>query len=116
MVTSVDEFVGRKVYYASTVCNNAKEPCPIFPGDTRRIHCSFIDAAAEGDVAACRAVFRRVRNSLFQPLSLFVSVKQRMTNSRRRDYRHSLLGYLSVLVGMPLIFCPPVVTNHEKVL
>ena len=58
----VDEFAGSEFDYVITVCDNANEQCPVFPGDTRRIHWSFDDpAAAEGDAIA---VFRRVRNEI----------------------------------------------------
>jgi arsenate reductase len=43
---SVDEFSGRQFDYVLTVCDNAKEVCPIFPGRTIMIHQSFEDPAA----------------------------------------------------------------------
>ena len=62
---SVDEFSGQEVDYVITVCDNANERCPVFPGNTERIHWSFDDpAAAEGDEAARLAVFRRVRDEI----------------------------------------------------
>ena len=79
---SVDEFIGQGFDYVITVCDNANEHCPIFPGDTQRIHWSFIDpAAAGGDEETRLAVFRRVRSEILQRLRLFVSVKQRTTKS-----------------------------------
>src|SRR5918912_671910 len=54
----VDEFTSQKFDYVITVCDNANERCPIFPGKTERIHWSFDDPAeASGDEAAKRAVF-----------------------------------------------------------
>jgi arsenate reductase (thioredoxin) len=83
---SVDEFIGQEFDYVITVCDNANEHCPIFPGNTQRIHWSFIDpAAAEGDEAARLAVFRRVRNEIQQRLRLFLTVKQRATGSLRGE-------------------------------
>jgi len=62
---SVDEFAGREFDYVITVCDNANEQCPVFPGETTRIHWSFEDpAAAEGDEPARLAVFRRVRDEI----------------------------------------------------
>lgn len=62
---SVDEFAGQQFDYVITVCDNANEQCPIFPGNTTRIHWSFDDpAAAEGDEQSRLAVFRRVRDEI----------------------------------------------------
>jgi arsenate reductase len=71
---SVDEFAGQKFDYVITVCDSAREQCPIFPGKTRRIHWSFDDpASAEGDEDARLAVFRRVRNEIRERLRDFIS-------------------------------------------
>ncbi len=75
---SVDEFAGRDFDCVITVCDNANERCPIFPGNTKRIHWSFGDpAAAGGDEAARLAIFRRVRNEIRERLRLFISVASR---------------------------------------
>ena len=71
---SVDEFAGREFDYVITVCDNARERCPVFPGKTERIHWSFDDpAAAGGDEAARLSVFRRVRNEIENRLRELVS-------------------------------------------
>jgi arsenate reductase len=70
---SVDEFVAQEFDYVITVCDNANEQCPVFPGKTERIHWSFDDpAAAEGDEHARLAVFRRVRDEILNRLRDFV--------------------------------------------
>jgi arsenate reductase len=62
---SVDEFAGQQFDYVLTVCDNARESCPIFPGQTARIHHSFDDPAeAKGTDEERLAVFRRVRDEL----------------------------------------------------
>jgi arsenate reductase len=62
---SVDEFSGREFDYVITVCDNANERCPIFPGRTTRIHWSFADpAAVAGDEATRLAAFRKVRDEI----------------------------------------------------
>ncbi len=61
---SVDEFAGQQFNTVITVCDNAKEACPIWPGSTT-IHHSFEDpATAEGNDEERLAVFRRVRDEI----------------------------------------------------
>jgi arsenate reductase len=70
---SVDEFTGHAFDYVITVCDNARERCPVFPAQTTRIHWSFDDpAAATGDAAARLAVFRRVRDEIRARLGQFI--------------------------------------------
>ena len=71
---SVDEFSGDQFDYVITVCDNAREQCPIFHGDVQRIHWSFDDpAAAPGDESARLIVFRRVRDEIKSRLQDFVT-------------------------------------------
>ena len=66
---SVDEFAGREFDCVITVCDNAKENCPVFPSKTERVHWSFDDpAAAGGSVERRLAVFRRVRDEIRERL------------------------------------------------
>lgn len=70
---SVDEFAGQVFDYVITVCDNARERCPVFPGKTKQIHWSFDDpAAAEGNQEEVLAVFRRVRDEIESRLREFV--------------------------------------------
>ena len=62
---SVDEFADAEFDYVFTVCDNARENCPVFPGKTGRVHWSFDDpAAVEGEWEERMAVFRRVRDEI----------------------------------------------------
>ena len=68
----VDEFAGQAFDYVLTVCDNAKESCPIYPGHTNRLHRSFDDpAAAQGSEPERLAVFRRVRDEIRDYLRTF---------------------------------------------
>jgi arsenate reductase len=60
-----DSFLGTHISCVITVCDNAKERCPIFPGAGKLLHWSFDDpAAAQGTQAEKLAVFRRVRDEI----------------------------------------------------
>jgi arsenate reductase len=62
---SVDEFGGQTFDYVITVCDNAKESCPVFPATTKRIHWSLEDpAAVKGTEEERLAAFRRVRDQI----------------------------------------------------
>lgn len=66
---SVDEFAGQEFDYVLTVCDNARESCPVFNGRAERVHWSFDDpAAAAGGWPERLAVFRRVRGEIDERL------------------------------------------------
>lgn len=70
---SVDEFAGQKFDFVITVCDNARETCPVFPGNAVQIHQSFEDPPEPGTVSheATIAVFRRVRDEIKEILIEF---------------------------------------------
>jgi arsenate reductase len=68
----LDEFAGQTFDYVVTVCDNAREACPMFFGAGKRLHHSFDDpAAAEGTAGERFAAFRRVRDELRDYLAEF---------------------------------------------
>lgn len=70
---SVDEFAGREIDYVITVCDNAKEACPIFPAKTLRMHWPFEDpAAVQGSDAERKAAFRTVRDQIHGRIMVFL--------------------------------------------
>lgn len=61
----VDEFVGWPITAVITVCGNADEACPTFPGRVTRHHWGFRDPAHhEGTEAEIVAEFRAVRDEM----------------------------------------------------
>jgi len=62
---SVEEFKGQGFDYVITVCDNAKESCPIFPGKTQRLHWSINDptgtAGSEDEIVVA---FREARDEI----------------------------------------------------
>lgn len=69
---TVDEFAGETFDYVLTVCDNAKETCPVYPGHGRRLHHNFPDpAAVEGSEEVRLEAFRRVRDEIREYLRNF---------------------------------------------
>ena len=61
----VDEFASQPIDYVLSVCDNAREICPVFPSGTVRMHHSFDDPAdLEGSETERLALFRRVRDEI----------------------------------------------------
>jgi len=62
---NVNEFDGQQFDYVVTVCDDARETCPVFFGGAQKMHHSFEDPAAViGPGEQRLAVFRRVRDEL----------------------------------------------------
>ena len=62
---NIKEYIDQSFDYVITVCDNAAEHCPIFPGNTTRLHWPFKDpAAAHGTDAEIIDQFRRVRDQI----------------------------------------------------
>jgi arsenate reductase len=62
---SVDEFIDQPFDYVVTVCDNAQQSCPFFPGGKEYIHRGFDDpAACQGTEEEILACFRRSRDEI----------------------------------------------------
>lgn len=62
---SMNEFLAQRIDTVITVCGNADQACPMFPGQLHRYHWGFDDPAhATGSEAEILAVFRRVRDQI----------------------------------------------------
>ena len=71
---SVDEFVEQAFDYVITVCDAARETCPVFPNAKTHLHWSFEDpAVARGSEEQILSVFRRVRDEIRARLEGFVA-------------------------------------------
>ncbi len=71
---NLDQYAGSSFDYAITVCDEAREGCPIFPGASRQLHWSLPDpAAALGDESARLDAFRRARDDLAARIRQFIS-------------------------------------------
>jgi arsenate reductase len=73
---SVVEMMGEQFDYVVTVCDHAREACPVFPGRATKLHWSFDDpASAEGSEEERLEVFRRVRDEIVSGIREFISAR-----------------------------------------
>lgn len=79
---NVDEFVDQSFDYVITVCDNAKEVCPVFTGDVKhQLHIPFDDPAdATGTEEEVLAVYKRVRNEIKEEFTQFYNEKKQSVN------------------------------------
>ena len=83
---NLDEFLGQRFDYVITVCDNAAERCPVFPGDPERIHWSFPDpAAVEGDEAVKIVAFQETLRGLRRRLDPFIIVARDAAKATTRN-------------------------------
>ena len=70
----LNEYLAQPFDYVITVCDDAAETCPIFPGPARRIHWSFPDPAAISGSDDMRfAVFRETRDAIERRLKTWLA-------------------------------------------
>ncbi len=75
---SVNEFLGQSFDYVVTVCDQARQSCPIFPGVHESLHWGYEDPAeATGTEEERLAVFRRVFIQMAERVKQFAIVTQR---------------------------------------
>jgi arsenate reductase (thioredoxin) len=81
---SMIEFMDRDIETVITVCGNADQACPIFPGQVNRHHWPFEDPAhATGSEAEVREVFRRVRNEIRRTFTAYADGRRDALKVRR---------------------------------
>lgn len=62
---SVDDFLGQEIDLVVTLCGEAQETCPFFPGGKKRIHQGFQDpGACAGSEAEIMDCVRRIRDEI----------------------------------------------------
>jgi arsenate reductase len=75
---SVDEYLGQSFDYVVTVCDQARQVCPVFPGVHESLHWGYDDPAeATGSEEERLAVFRRVFIQIGERVRQFATVTRR---------------------------------------
>lgn len=83
-----NEFLSRPVETVITVCGNADQACPIFPGQANRYHWGFDDPAhAQGSEEEKLLVFRRVRDEIRRAFEAYAA-------GRKDQAKHEALQML----------------------
>lgn len=91
---SVREFVGQKFDYVITVCDNAKQSCPVFPGKYEKIHWNLKDPAqAQGTKEEKLKLFREVRNQIKENILSFLELPR-----DKADLKCPLCGYIQEVI------------------
>ena len=71
---SLSLYSGQEFNYVITVCDRAREACPVFPGAAKQLHWGFDDPAhAEGSAEQKMTVFRRVREEIKHRIQSFLT-------------------------------------------
>ena len=79
---SLNESTGQDLDYVITVCDNANEVCPVFPGRVQRLHWPFADpAAVVGSEEQRKSAFRKIRDQIHGRIMVFLGEQ----HARPRD-------------------------------
>jgi arsenate reductase len=75
---SVGEYLGQRFDYVITVCDQARQVCPVFPGVHESLHWGYEDpAAVEGSEEARLAAFRSTLTMMATRIRAFITLVQR---------------------------------------
>ncbi len=82
---SVERYLGQRFDWVITVCDQARENCPVFPGAEQTGHWGFEDPSrAEGSEEERLQIFRRVRDEIARRLRIFLLGAERDDLPERR--------------------------------
>jgi thioredoxin type arsenate reductase len=82
---TIDGFLGEQFDYVITVCDRAREACPVFPGSTSTLHWSLDDPSeVEGTDEQKLAAFRQTEIDLAALIRPFIEVALRAAGSKQQ--------------------------------
>lgn len=70
---SISKFREEEFDYVITVCNQAREACPVFPGGGKKMHWDIKDPVGPGSEAERLALFRKIRDELSRRIKDFIA-------------------------------------------
>lgn len=73
----VNQYIDQHFDYVITVCDSARETCPVFPSDTQTIHWSFADPSAVQDPKERTEAFERTARQLTTRIQYFLTILAR---------------------------------------
>ncbi|MBS1258306.1 MAG: Arsenate reductase [Candidatus Scalindua arabica] len=74
---TVNEFIGQDFSYVITVCDGAKEFCPVFPGKYKALHWSIEDPASiSGTEEEMMKVFRKALQNILENVKHFITTNK----------------------------------------
>jgi arsenate reductase len=83
---SVNQFLGEQFDYVITVCDNARESCPVFPGAHESLHWGYDDpAAVQGSDEERREAFQKTFLAMGERINQFATLVRR----ERRELRQA---------------------------
>jgi len=86
-------FSGQAFDYIITVCDHAKELCPVFPGETKHFHWSIDDpAAVQGSDEVRKAAFRNIRDELHERIRGFLWARPHLYSTRTLQAQSFVIG------------------------
>ena len=81
---SVEEYLGQSFDYVITVCDDARDACPVFPGVHESLHWGYTDpAGVEGSDEVRFAAFQAVFTGLGERIHQFLPMAERFAATRR---------------------------------
>jgi arsenate reductase len=84
--TSVTEFVGQPFDFVVTMCDEARQSCPVFPGSHESFHWGYEDPAeARGTEEERLAVFRTVMRQISERIHLFIPLAIKTASDRTEE-------------------------------
>jgi protein-tyrosine-phosphatase len=87
----LDGFIGQRLDFVISVCDRADATCPVFPGDTERIHWSFEDpAAVAGTEEEKRRAFERTAKDLMGRIRIWMALPSISSRIKPAPVGHAL--------------------------